>query len=108
MLSFSQTKLAEGLGITFQQVQKYENGTNRISSSRMQQSCECSSGDTRFFFEGYQAHPQRASYGLTPEYFPNCSPPEKASAYVKAFMQIKSPKLKRAIVAQQCFHARTI
>ncbi len=32
---FSQSKLAEELGITFQQVQKYEKGTNRISASRL-------------------------------------------------------------------------
>lgn len=31
----SQSKLAEGLGITFQQVQKYENGSNRVSASRL-------------------------------------------------------------------------
>ncbi len=35
LLGFSQEKLAEGLGITFQQVQKYERGSNRISASRL-------------------------------------------------------------------------
>jgi transcriptional regulator with XRE-family HTH domain len=35
MLNMSQGKLGAGLGITFQQVQKYENGTNRISASRL-------------------------------------------------------------------------
>ncbi len=34
-LGLSQTKLADALGVTFQQVQKYENGTNRISASRL-------------------------------------------------------------------------
>jgi DNA-binding XRE family transcriptional regulator len=38
MLDMSQTKLGDALGITFQQVQKYEKGTNRISASRLQQS----------------------------------------------------------------------
>jgi transcriptional regulator with XRE-family HTH domain len=37
MLGMSQEKLADGLGLTFQQVQKYEKGTNRISASRLQQ-----------------------------------------------------------------------
>ena len=37
MLRMSQEKLAEGLGITFQQVQKYEKGTNRVGASRLQQ-----------------------------------------------------------------------
>lgn len=36
MLGFSQDKLAAGLGITFQQVQKYEKGTNRVGASRLQ------------------------------------------------------------------------
>ena len=34
MLVMSQTKLGDGLGLTFQQVQKYEKGTNRISASK--------------------------------------------------------------------------
>ena len=37
MLGMSQQTLASGIGVTFQQVQKYENGTNRVSASRMQQ-----------------------------------------------------------------------
>jgi transcriptional regulator with XRE-family HTH domain len=36
MIGMSQEKLAEGLGITFQQVQKYEKGTNRVGASRLQ------------------------------------------------------------------------
>ena len=37
MLGISQTKLGEKLGLTFQQVQKYEKGTNRMGSSRLHQ-----------------------------------------------------------------------
>jgi transcriptional regulator with XRE-family HTH domain len=46
MLNMSQVELADGLGITFQQVQKYENGSNRISASRLQEPariCRCRS-----------------------------------------------------------------
>jgi DNA-binding XRE family transcriptional regulator len=46
MLGLSQEKLGEALGLTFQQVQKYEKGTNRIGASRLQQSrmfCRCQS-----------------------------------------------------------------
>ena len=39
MLDMSQSELGDALGITFQQVQKYEKGTNRISASRLQQIC---------------------------------------------------------------------
>ena len=45
MLSMSQEKLGDALGLTFQQVQKYEKGTNRIGASRLQQiaqhPCRC-------------------------------------------------------------------
>ena len=37
MLGMSQEKLGDALGLTFQQVQKYEKGTNRIGASRLQQ-----------------------------------------------------------------------
>lgn len=36
MLGMSQEKLGENLGITFQQIQKYEKGTNRVGASRLQ------------------------------------------------------------------------
>ena len=48
----SQEKLGEALGVTFQQVQKYEKGTNRIGASRMQQIAETLGVPISFFFEG--------------------------------------------------------
>jgi transcriptional regulator with XRE-family HTH domain len=42
MLHVSQERLGDALGVTFQQVQKYEKGTNRISASRLQQNVEYS------------------------------------------------------------------
>jgi transcriptional regulator with XRE-family HTH domain len=52
MLAMSQEKFAGGLGLTFQQVQKYEKGTNRISASRLQQSADILQVPVAFFFEG--------------------------------------------------------
>ena len=52
MLSISQTKLGDALGLTFQQVQKYEKGTNRISASRLQQTADALQVPVTFFFEG--------------------------------------------------------
>jgi transcriptional regulator with XRE-family HTH domain len=46
MLGLSQTDLADGLGITYQQVQKYENGKNRVSSSRLQHDSRQANGET--------------------------------------------------------------
>ncbi|WP_407070482.1 helix-turn-helix domain-containing protein [Neorhizobium alkalisoli] len=47
----SQTTLAEGLGITFQQVQKYEKGTNRVGSSRLQAIANILGVQVAYFFE---------------------------------------------------------
>ena len=52
MLAMSQTKLGDALGVTFQQVQKYEKGTNRIGASRLQQMSHILQVPVVFFFEG--------------------------------------------------------
>ncbi|MEA2865008.1 MAG: hypothetical protein QOC84_2964, partial [Bradyrhizobium sp.] len=48
----SQKDLAERLGVSFQQVQKYEKGTNRIGASRLQQIANILQVPVSFFFEG--------------------------------------------------------
>src|SRR5438445_13031406 len=52
MLSMSQEKLGDALSLTFQQVQKYEKGTNRIGASRLQQIAHSLQVPVSFFFEG--------------------------------------------------------
>src|SRR3954469_13911464 len=52
MLGMSQSKLADGLGLTFQQVQKYEKGTNRVGASRLQHLSHILQIPVPFFFEG--------------------------------------------------------
>src|SRR6476469_5772122 len=52
MLGMSQEKLGDALGLTFQQVQKYEKGTNRIGASRLQQISNILQVPVSFFFEG--------------------------------------------------------
>ncbi|MGH6847084.1 MAG: helix-turn-helix domain-containing protein [Methylocella sp.] len=52
MRGMSQEKLGEALGLTFQQVQKYEKGTNRIGASRLQQISRTLDVPPAFFFEG--------------------------------------------------------
>lgn len=52
MLGMSQEKLGDGLGLTFQQVQKYEKGTNRVGASRLQHIAELLDVPIPFFFEG--------------------------------------------------------
>jgi transcriptional regulator with XRE-family HTH domain len=52
MLAMSQTQLGDALGLTFQQVQKYEKGTNRMGASRLQQMSDILQVPVEFFFEG--------------------------------------------------------
>src|SRR5947209_11593557 len=52
MLGMSQEKLGEALSLTFQQVQKYEKGTNRIGASRLQQISNILGVPVSFFFDG--------------------------------------------------------
>ena len=55
MLDMSQSQLGNALGVTFQQVQKYEKGTNRISASRLQHISQILQVPVPFFFEGAPA-----------------------------------------------------
>ena len=52
MLGMSQEKLGEALGLTFQQIQKYEKGTNRVGASRLQQISEILQVPVSFLFDG--------------------------------------------------------
>ncbi|MEW7010024.1 helix-turn-helix domain-containing protein [Lentilitoribacter sp. EG35] len=52
MLNLSQEKLGDALGVTFQQVQKYEKGTNRVSASRLQNISKILDVTVDFFFDG--------------------------------------------------------
>jgi transcriptional regulator with XRE-family HTH domain len=53
-IRLSQTKLGEAIGVTFQQVQKYENGTNRIGASNLFKISKTLGVDVAYFFEGVQ------------------------------------------------------
>ena len=53
MHGLTQTQLGERLGISFQQVQKYEKGTNRIGSSRLWDMCNILDVPVSFFFDGF-------------------------------------------------------
>lgn len=48
----SQTELGDKVGVTFQQIQKYERGANRIGASRLWALCEIFGAEPNFFFDG--------------------------------------------------------
>ncbi|MBI2234153.1 MAG: helix-turn-helix transcriptional regulator [Micavibrio aeruginosavorus] len=65
VLGLSQDNLAEALGITFQQIQKYERGTNRVSASRLYQLSQLLDVAPNFFFEGFNEKAPTRAYGLS-------------------------------------------
>jgi transcriptional regulator with XRE-family HTH domain len=101
MLSMSQAKLGDALGLTFQQVQKYEKGTNRIGASRLQHISQILQVPVSFFFEGAPTPPGApVGKGAAPSssYVTDFLATSDGLALAKAFMRIKEPKLRRHIV----------
>jgi transcriptional regulator with XRE-family HTH domain len=103
MLGMSQEKLGEHLGITFQQIQKYEKGTNRIGASRLQAIARVLNVPVAFFFED--------APGMTPVAGNQGFEESQAASYVvdflssseglslnKSFVRIKDAKTRRKIV----------
>ena len=64
ILGYSQEKLADALGITFQQVQKYENATNRVSASKLHDISAVLGVPVSFFYEGLNVDGKDASCDL--------------------------------------------
>ena len=61
LLGMSQEKLADAVGLTFQQIQKYETGMNRVSASRLWDIAETLTVPVSFFFEGIETETSGAS-----------------------------------------------
>ncbi len=106
MLKISQMKLASLLGITFQQVQKYEKGTNRIGASRIWDIASVLKVPVSYFYEGIdekiEKYSPRRLYGINDESVSvdtETDPLFKKSniELINAFEKIKNPKLQQLI-----------
>jgi transcriptional regulator with XRE-family HTH domain len=89
MLAMSQGNLGDALGLTFQQVQKYEKGTNRIGASRLQQLSHILQVPVTFFFEGA----------------PNASAPHGSNGSALSMAQIDDFIRFRRLKADRSVHA---
>ena len=103
MLAMSQEKLGDALGLTFQQVQKYEKGTNRIGASRLQQISHILQVPVSFFFEGaptvaLAVRADGMGEAPSPAYVSDFLATSDGLALTKAFMRIGDSKLRRRIV----------
>jgi transcriptional regulator with XRE-family HTH domain len=97
MLSMSQEKLGDALGITFQQVQKYEKGVNRISASRLQHIAQLFQVPVPFFFEGIPGTNDGDAH--LPKHVNEFLSTSEGLALAKAFMQIRRGRLRGTITA---------
>jgi transcriptional regulator with XRE-family HTH domain len=98
MLGMSQEKLAGAFGVSFQQVQKHEKGTNRISASRLQQAADALGVTVPFFFEGA---PDKQAPGYTaplPDYVNEFVSSHDGVRLIRAFMRLDSAELRRSVV----------
>ena len=101
MLGMSQEKLGDALGLTFQQVQKYEKGTNRVGASRIQQISEILQVPVSFLFEGGPSGTTSAESfreGTSPAYVSEFLATSEGLALTRAFTRITDAKLRRSIV----------
>ncbi len=100
MLGLSQEKLGESLGITFQQIQKYEKGTNRVGASRLQAISAILNVPVSFFFEDAPGSSNQAGFAEDNEatyvvYFLNSN---EGVQLTRAFTKISDPKVRRKII----------
>jgi transcriptional regulator with XRE-family HTH domain len=100
MLGMSQEKLGDALGLTFQQVQKYEKGTNRVGASRIQQISEILRVPVSFLFEGGPSTASADGYSerTSPAYVSDFLATSEGLALTRAFTRIADAKLRRSIV----------
>ena len=107
ILGMSQEKLGEALGLTFQQVQKYEKGANRIGASRLQQISRTLDVPPAFFFEGApsfenETNSEASHMGVcedaSPSYVADFLSTAEGLHLNMAFARIHDPKVRKRII----------
>ncbi len=102
-IGMSQERLGEQMNLTFQQIQKYEKGTNRIGASRLFQLAEVLNVPVGFFFEGLDVPSQGAKAAGFAEpnsetYVMDFLDSREGVELNRAFVRIKDPKVRKSIV----------
>ncbi len=102
LLGMNQTKLGEAIGVTFQQVQKYENGANRISASRLFDLSRVLDVPIQFFFDDMPnavATSSPAQGGgkakKPPSYEPDPMATRETLGLVRAYYKITDPEIRK-------------
>ena len=99
LIGMSQEKLGDLLGLTFQQVQKYEKGVNRIGAGRLYEVSRILGVPIDFFYEGVAAAPDRRLRRIrsAPPVMEFVSSGEGLQLSL-AFMKIKDPKVRKRVL----------
>lgn len=101
LVGMSQEKLGEALGITFQQIQKYEKGTNRMGASRLQLAARILSVPVNYFFDDAAPDGEGASGfadGQAPAYVDDAGGSAESRQLMAAFQRIREPELRRKVL----------
>ena len=103
MLNVSQEKLADALGLTFQQVQKYERGFNRISASKLFDAANFLQAPITYFFEGLEGREQPGNGGqivepATPPYVYGFLADQDGAELAQAFVKIQRRRRRKVLV----------
>ena len=102
MLGMSQEKLGESLGITFQQIQKYEKGTNRVGASRLQAIAAILGVPVAFFFEDAPGHDQSKPGGFAEDgstsYIVDFLNSAEGLQLNRAFVKLSDARVRRKLV----------
>jgi transcriptional regulator with XRE-family HTH domain len=102
MLGMSQEKLGENLGITFQQIQKYEKGTNRVGASRLQAIASILAVPVSFFFEDAPGRDQAGGKGLAEDnsatYVVDFLNSTEGIQLSRAFVKIADARVRRKVI----------
>ncbi len=108
LLGLSQTVVGDAIGITFQQLQKYESGSNRISASRLYDLSQILDVDTAYFFDGMDQATQNESPALHSRRKSTRSPKKPTKSedplikretleLVRAYYKISDPKIRNHV-----------
>ena len=102
MLGMSQEKLGEALGLTFQQIQKYEKGTNRVGASRLQNISTILNVPVSFFFEDAPGEHTTGAGGMaeasSSNYVVDFLSSSEGLQLNRAFVKISDGKVRRKVV----------
>lgn len=97
-IGMSQEKLAELLGVTFQQVQKYEKGVNRIAASRLHDISAALDMPVARFFEGLGANRQGGSSSDVEDQIEDVLATPEGAQLISLFASIKNPRVRKRVV----------